>query len=82
VPTLQSRQAVAPLNLPAAHCWAAHEVTPVVAATVHTGQEAHADAPAAEYVFTAQELQEPEPEAVENLPATQVTHCVPPVVSL
>jgi len=53
-----------------------------VAATVHTGQEAHADAPAAEYVFTAQELQEPEPEAVENLPATQVTHCVPPVVSL
>jgi hypothetical protein len=42
----------------------------------------HDDAAAAEYVFTAHELQLVDAAAQEYLPATQVTHWVPPVVSL
>jgi hypothetical protein len=49
---------------------------------VHVAHAVHAAAPAAEYRFATQLPQLVAPEAAANLPATQLTHWVPPVVSL
>jgi len=61
---------------------AAHVLEPIAVACVHAAHAVQDEAAAAEYVFTAHELQLVDAAAEEYLPAPQVTHWVPPVVSL
>lgn len=70
------------MNLPWAQTTAAHEDDPVLGCVVPLGHLEQEDAPAAEYSFVMHDAQSLEPVAEEKSPATQVTHWVPPVVSL
>jgi len=66
---------------PAGHTRGVQTLEPA-AARVPLAQAEHDAAPADAYVFAAQPEHAEEPVAEEYLPATQVTHWVPPVVSL
>jgi hypothetical protein len=85
LPAAQAVQTTPSLKKPALHVSGEHELLPVdvYATAVETGHVVHIAAPAvAEMVPAAQGVQVVDPTSLENLPASQVTHCEPLDVSL